>query len=113
MDPHDRTRLNDMLDAARKAREFAVGKTREAIHDDDMLYFALVRAIEIVGEAASRITPETRAALPDIPWRGIVGMRNKVIHDYLAVDRDIVWDTATGDLPPLIDKLEEILTRDE
>ncbi len=74
-----------------------------------MLAYALVRAIEIVGEAASQVTQETREAFPQIPWKAITGMRNKVIHDYVAIDYNVVWDTVQYDLPKLIDQLEMIL----
>ena len=113
MNDRDKTRLYDMLDAAYKARAFAANRTRESLHEDDMLAFALVRAIEIVGEAASRVTQATREALPQIPWKAITGMRNKVIHDYVAIDYDVVWDTVNYDLPELIEQLQTILKADE
>lgn len=109
MNERDETLLRDMLDAARDAVAFTTGRDRAMLDDDRMFSFALVRAIEIVGEAAGRVSLETRDALPQIPWRNIVGMRNKIIHDYRYVDHDIVWDVATLNLPQLIDELESIL----
>jgi uncharacterized protein with HEPN domain len=71
------------------------------------LQLALVRLIEIIGEAATRVSKETRAACPIIPWDDVIGMRNKLIHGYDSVDLDILWDTVTDDLPPLIEELEK------
>jgi len=73
-----------------------------------MLQLALVRLIEIVGEAAARVSESVKDQLPSIPWREIVGMRNRVIHGYDAIDLDVLWDTITVDLSLLIDQLEEI-----
>jgi uncharacterized protein with HEPN domain len=75
-----------------------------------MLLFALVRALEIIGEAASKITEEYRARTPAIEWSEIIGMRHRVIHAYFEVDSNIVWSTTTEDLPPLIRELRAILT---
>ena len=109
MNDDDKMRLGDMLDTARKAQSFIEGKTRASLDEDDMLLFAVVRAIEIVGEVANQISQDTRDALPQIPWQAIIGMRNKVIHTYTGIDKNIVWDTVIYDLPPLIVQLEAIL----
>jgi uncharacterized protein with HEPN domain len=109
MNERDEVRLRDMLDAAHDAQSFVAGRTRQMLDTDRMFAFALVRAIEIIGEAASRITEETRQALPEIQWRSVIGMRNKIIHDYISVDNNIVWDVATSDLPILIIQLEKII----
>jgi uncharacterized protein with HEPN domain len=91
MPPDDAIRLRHMLDAARSAQEFATGRSRGDLATDKMLTFAVVRAIEILGEAASRISAETRLAEPSIPWAEIVAMRNRLIHAYFDVDLDILW----------------------
>lgn len=78
---------------------------------DRTLRLALERLIEIIGEAAKRVPPDTRAAYPAIPWADIVGMRNKLVHDYLEVDPEQVWQVVTGDLPGLIAELERIAPR--
>lgn len=109
MNERDKTRLQDMLDAARTAIKFAQGRTRRDLDQNDLLLFGLVRAVEIVGEAASRVSLETRVQYPGIPWKAIVGTRNKVIHNYVSVDHDILWDTVQVDLPGLIAQLEEIV----
>ena len=98
-----------MLDAGQEAVRFTQGKTRAEFDVDRLLALALVTLIEIVGEAASRVTAESQRAHPDIPWRDIVAMRNRLIHGYFDVDLDRVWDTVTDDLPPLIAHLEAAL----
>ena len=105
----DRLRLQHMLDAGREAVRFTQGKTRDDLDRDRVLALALVKLLEIVGEAASRVTTESQQAHPDIPWRDIVAMRNRLIHGYFDVDLDRVWDTVTDDLPPLLAQLEVAL----
>lgn len=105
----DRIRLRHMLEAARDAQAFVAAKSREDLDTDRMLQFALVRAIEIVGEAASQVSRESREQLPTFPWREVVGMRNRLIHAYFNIDLDILWNTATGDLAMLIHEIERAL----
>ena len=71
--------------------------------------YAVLRAVEIVGEAASKVSPDTQAALPDIPWVAIVGMRHRLVHAYSSVNLDVVWKTVHADLPPLAVSLEAAL----
>lgn len=66
-----------------------------------MSLFALVRAIEITGEAASTVTPETRSTMPSVPWTAIVSMRNRLVHAYFDIDCDVLWATVTEEVPPL------------
>jgi uncharacterized protein with HEPN domain len=113
MNERDEVLLRDMLDAARAAQRFAAGKTRQMLDSDEMLAFAIVRAIEVVGEAAGRVSEETRTLLTAIPWKNIVGMRNRLAHDYLHVDYDIVWRVAHDQIPVLITTLEDILNKDQ
>lgn len=110
MNELDRNRLTDMLTAAKRARGFVAGATRESLEEnDELLGFAVVRAVEVVGEAASKVTPETRQELSEISWHNIIGMRNRVVHDYLNVDYDIVWAVVMQNLPDLIEQLEDVL----
>lgn len=110
MNERDSTRLQDMLAVARRARNFVEGKKAADLKADDYLIgFAVVRAIEILGEAANKVSAETRVLLPAIQWAEIVGMRNRIVHDYLNVDYDIVWGVVQNDLPPLIQELEQFL----
>jgi uncharacterized protein with HEPN domain len=110
MKERDKARLKDMLDAAHKAQKFVENKTQAMLEEnDEQLGFAVVRAIEIIGEAASKITIETRNAGTQIEWQNIIGMRNKVVHDYLSVDYAVVWQVVTVNLPKLIVELEKLL----
>jgi uncharacterized protein with HEPN domain len=98
-----------MIEAAETACGFASGKVRSDLDSDRMLVFALVRAIEIVGEAASKVSAKTRDVAVDIPWSSIVSMRNRLIHAYFAVDHEVVWKTATQELQQLLPKLRTLV----
>ncbi|MCC7446953.1 MAG: DUF86 domain-containing protein [Anaerolineae bacterium] len=102
-----------MLQAAQVAIQLIEGETRASLDHDLKLQLALTRSIEVIGEAASKITEETRAAYPHIPWSGIIGMRNVLIHAYFNIDLDKLWDTTITDLVPLISQLEAILNEPE
>ena len=104
------TRLRHMLDAARKARQFAQGRTRTDLETDEMVALALVRLLEVIGEAASAVTEDIRKRAPQIPWKEIAGTRNRLVHGYFDVDLDIVWEIVTADLPPLITALERLIS---
>jgi uncharacterized protein with HEPN domain len=105
----DPTRLGHMLESARMAMQFIEGETRVSLETDKKLVLALVKLIEIVGEAANNVSLAKQAELPDIPWRQIIGMRNRIVHAYFDVDLDIVWRTVTEELPPLIAVLEKVV----
>jgi uncharacterized protein with HEPN domain len=105
----DRVRLQHMLDAANEALTFIQGKNRADLDIDRMLVLSLIRELEIIGEAASKISAETRSQNTSIPWQDISGMRNRLIHAYFDVDLDIVWSTVSRDLPTLKAELEKIL----
>jgi len=105
----DTVRLRHMLDAARDAEHFIRGKTRDDLSMDRKLELALVKCIEIVGEAAANVSKEYRDDLHQIPWADIIGMRNRLIHAYFEINLDILWKTITDDLPPLIIELERIV----
>jgi uncharacterized protein with HEPN domain len=95
-----------MVDAIEAALRFANGRERADLDSDEMLLFALVRAAEIVGEAASRLSAEGRARIPEVPWSAVTGMRNRLVHAYFDVDRDILWATVTQALPTLLKQLQ-------
>ena len=101
-----------MLDHAREAVIMIHGKARTDIDADRQLNLALVRLLEIIGEAAARTPEEERTLYPDIPWQEIVSLRNRLIHGYDSVDFEILWNVITTDLPPLIAKLERIIPAD-
>ena len=105
----DHVRPQHMLDAAREAISFVSGRTRDQFAADRMLALAVVKEIEIIGEAASKVSAETRTQLPRIPWPDVVGIRNRLIHAYFDVDYDRVWVTVTESLPELVAQLEPSL----
>ncbi|MDD5473206.1 MAG: DUF86 domain-containing protein [Candidatus Methanoperedens sp.] len=105
----DREYLLDILEAAKLALEYIGDKTRGEFFGDLQCQDAIIRRLEIIGEAARRISEETRAAHPDLPWSDMVSMRNIMIHEYDDIDLAIVWETVRNDLQPLIDALEKIL----
>lgn len=105
----DRIRILHMIDAADSVTQFLAGRTRADLDSDRMLLFAVVRAIEVFGEAASRVTDDTRAAAQSVPWSLIVGMRNRLVHGYFDIDADVVWKTATAEIPPLQLTLKALL----
>jgi uncharacterized protein with HEPN domain len=101
--------LLDMLIAARKAIAFLEDMTWEAFAASELHQSAVIRPLEIIGEAAGRMSPATREAHPEIPWTKMIGMRNRLIHEYFRVDLATVWDTVQDDLPPLIAMLEPLV----
>jgi len=98
-----------MHDATREALGYAENKSREDLDRDSMLFRALVKCIEIIGEAASRIGSETKQTTTTIPWGKINGMRNRLIHAYFDINKDLVWGTVMRDLPTLDRELTIIL----
>ncbi|MEZ4668136.1 MAG: DUF86 domain-containing protein [Anaerolineae bacterium] len=106
---NDPVRIRHMLDAAQKIVKHTAGKSRVDLDTDEVLALAVVRLIEIVGEAATQVTDETRAQYPQIQWQDIADMRHRVIHGYFNIELDIVWNTVVGNIPPLIVALEAIL----
>ena len=99
MRDEDRIRILHMIDAAETVAQFMEGRSRDDLDRDRMLLFALVHAIEVLGEAASKVSPDARAAAPQIPWATIVSMRNRPIHGDFDIDTAIVWKTATVEVP--------------
>ena len=108
MDARDRIRIRHMLDAAKEALSFVRGQNRAALDWDRKLMLSLVLEVEIIGEAASQVSPATRKKHPTIPWQDIIAMRHRLIHAYFDVDLDILWDTIRKDVPSLVRKLEKI-----
>ncbi len=104
--PDDEVLLKDMADHARMAVAAVKGRSRPDLDGDPVLAAALERFIEVVGEAASRVSAETRSRLPGVPWNEIIGMRNRLVHGDASVDHDIVWTVVTSDLRELLRHLE-------
>ncbi len=105
--------VRHILDAARRAMHFTRNRTREDLDGDEMLSLSLVHLLEIIGEAANGVTIGFREKHPHIPWKKMVGLRNRLIHGFFDIDLDIVWDTVMEDLPPLVADLEKIVPRKE
>jgi uncharacterized protein with HEPN domain len=103
----DATRLCHMLDAARKAVTLAADRNRNDLDADETLGLAIVRLLEILGEAARGVSQSFQDGHPKIAWKEMIGARNHLIHGYYEVDYDIVWQILKDDLPPLIQELEK------
>jgi uncharacterized protein with HEPN domain len=109
MSPRDVVYVGHMLDMARKAVSKTQGLSREAYDADENLRLALIHLVQVIGEAARQVSRPFTDSHPEIPWTNIIGMRHKVVHDYLGVDEDIVWQVVTEDLPQLVATLELIV----
>ena len=103
--------LRHMLDHAREAIGMIAEKKPEDLAKERMLELSLVRLVEVIGEAAGRVSSTGQAKYPKIPWREVIGMRNRLVHGYDSVDLNVLWDTVELDLPPLIAQLETILSK--
>ena len=110
--PDDATRLHHILDSARKAVQFSHGKSRDDLAKDELLALAIMRLLEVIGEASTGITQGLRTKYPEIPWRQMSDMRNRLIHGYFDINYDLVWETAVEELPPLIIRLEKVLAEE-
>ena len=107
----DLVRLHHMLDAAREAVGFVQGLNRADLESDRKLVLALVKAVEIIGEAANQIPQTSREYAPYIPWEDIIGMRHRLVHAYFDINLDILWQTVQGDLLPLIGAIEKLISK--
>lgn len=98
-----------MMDATQEILEFMSDKRREDLDRNRMLSLSIVRLLEIIGEAANKVSPEFRRQYDKVSWKSIVGMRNRLIHGYYDIDLDVVWQTVTADIPRLARELEHVL----
>jgi uncharacterized protein with HEPN domain len=101
--------LKDMRDYAEKAASFLGGRSTQELEEDEVLQFAILRALELVGEASRLVPAEVRDLVPEIPWSQIAAMRNKLIHHYFGVKLDVVRETAANDAPALVKALNKLL----
>ncbi|MEW6006503.1 MAG: HepT-like ribonuclease domain-containing protein [Stygiobacter sp.] len=105
----DKIRIQHMIDAAEEALSFVSDKSENEFNRNRMLVLSIIKEIEIIGEAASKISEETKLKFNNIPWQDIVGMCNRLIHGYFDVDIKLVWNTIKNDLPSLLKSLKEII----
>ncbi len=106
----DRIRLRHMLDAALEIQQYVASSKREDLDSDRKLVHSFVRLFEIIGEAASQVSDELQKEVDEIPWFRIIGMRNRLVHAYFSINLDVIWETSTKDIPPLIIVLERVLS---
>jgi uncharacterized protein with HEPN domain len=109
----DTIRLQHMVDAANQALSFVAEKSRNELERDQLLALAPVKLIEIFGEAASKITRETKSRSPEIPWADIIAIRNRLIHGYFDVNLEIIWRTVNEEMPPIARQIENLLSSDD
>jgi len=107
--PDDQTRAGHIVDAGERILRWTAGKSRADFDADDQLQSAVIYQLQIIGEAASHLSEDFRRAHADIPWRRITGMRHILVHGYMDVDLDIVWDVLTDRLRPLMDTLRPLV----
>lgn len=105
----DRERLEHMLSAIGRILRYTNGKTFEDLTADDMMYYAVVKNIEIIGEAANMLTVEFTEQHPQTPWKQVRGMRNYIVHEYFQIDDVVVWDVVTNNLSELKQQIESYL----
>ena len=108
----DSAYLLDIFKAAKLALGYLEGKTKEEFFKDTQCQDAVIRRLEIIGEAAGRVSVATTTKFPNLPWKKMVSMRNIMIHEYEDIDLGIVWDTIQNDLPPLIHLLEPLIPKE-
>lgn len=99
----------DILDSIRKIESFILGMSYEKFENDEKTVYAVIRALEIIGEASKKISQEIQSNYPQIPWRSMAGTRDVLIHDYFGIDKEVIWKTITTDIPPLKLEIESAL----
>ena len=105
----DEAYLLDILLSARRALKYVDGLNWEEFETDELVQDAVIYPLEIMGEAAGRISEDFRDSHPDIPWHKVIGIRNRLIHEYFQINRKTVWDTIKNDLPDLIRMIEPLV----
>ncbi len=109
INPEDRVRLRHMLDASLEIQQYVQSATRGDLGRDPKLVHSLIHLLEIIGEAANQISDELREETSHVPWSIIIGMRNRLIHAYFAINLNVVWSTSTEDIPLLIGELKKLV----
>jgi uncharacterized protein with HEPN domain len=109
MKKDDSVYVGHMFDTARLILSKVAGRSRAEFDEDENLRLAVTHLIQTLGEAARRVSPQYQQSHPSVPWQKVIGMRHRVVHDYLHIDYDIVWNVATLNLPLLVTELEKIV----
>lgn len=104
--------LNDIMEMIADIRDFTKGMSYEDLDDDRKTLFAVIRCLEVLGEAVKKIPENIKNEYPEIPWQEIAGMRDKLIHEYFGVDIETIWDTIQEDLSPLQEAIEKIIKKE-
>ncbi len=111
MPPRDaRLRLEDIAEAIEKIRRYTANLDYESFCRDERTFDAVIRNLSVIGEAAQGVSAELVAAAPDLPWSEMRDMRNVLVHEYFGISLEIVWQTIQEDLPPLLQRLRELLS---
>lgn len=105
----DSVSLRQMLDHVQEAIALVRGRSKTDLNIDRIFFLAILKLVEIVGEAANRVSEATQTAHPQVPWREIIGTRHRLIHGYDAVDNDLLWEIVTADFPVLVDQIRTII----
>jgi uncharacterized protein with HEPN domain len=101
-------RVTDMIACCQRIRQYTRGLDAQAVFTDPMRYDAVLRNVQLIGEAARHLPDQVRQRLPEVPWREIIGTRNIVTHDYFGIDQNIIWDIVTSEVPALLEALERL-----
>jgi uncharacterized protein with HEPN domain len=112
MSPEDSVYLGHMLDMTRRVNEITRSNKRGDYDADDILRMGLTHLVQVIGEAARRVSSDFQKQHPEIPWRQIIGMRHRIVHDYMRVDEDVLWQVVSSDLPALLPILEKLMPED-
>jgi uncharacterized protein with HEPN domain len=113
MQRDDSVYVRQMIDLARKAITKVAGKTRADFDGDEDLRYVLLHLVQIVGEAARRVSQEFQRRHLEIPWSDVIGMRHKIVHDYMDINERLLWEVVTTELPPLIERLSRLVPPDD
>jgi uncharacterized protein with HEPN domain len=100
--------LRHIRDAVGRVGSYVAGLDENRFMENPLVQDAVIRQLQVLGEAAKRLSREFRTGSPEIPWSDIAGMRNKLVHDYMGVDLEVVWETATVDIPALASRLDRL-----
>lgn len=101
--------LQDISESIEKATSFTQGMDYESFQNDDKTVYATIRALEVIGEATKKVPSSIREQYPEIPWREMAGIRDKLIHDYFGVNKEVVWKTVKQDLPDLRPQIKKVI----